>query len=891
MAILKGKIPIKKILQLILKHEQINFATINTFMPNNLFLSNNIFFESPYFKFIKVYLLFFALSIFSTQIFSQNTGFIEGVLADELKKPIEFANVYVLSLQKSTTSDKNGYYKLELPANVQLLVEISHASYAKKSESIKLKVGETIKIAPVFKIKEITEINVQDESVRNNPMLPIQIKEADLNPGINKGIETFIRGGLGVVNNNELGSAYSVRGGSFEENLVYVNDIEVYRPFLARSGQQEGLSFANVDMISNVQFSAGGFEARYGDKLSSVLDIKYKKPKEFGGSTSIGLLGGDVSIEGTSKNYRFTHISGFRYNSNKYILGSLDVKGDYRPAFTDFQTFLTYDITEKLQLSFLGNYSKNKYNFVPENRETNFGTIQQAIRFTVFYEGQEITSFETKFGALSLDYKPNDKTLLKFTGSVFNTYEKETFDILGEFFLNELGNDLGTEEFGEVVANIGVGGFLQHARNYLEATVVTFSHKGYFESKNKYLQWGIDYKKEIINDKISEWNLIDSAGYSVPVFPLNEITLQNVVKSKNELFNDKASAYLQNSWNWKVKNSNLALTAGVRGTYWSFSEELFASPRANIAYKPNWERVKNDSTVVKKDVVFKFSTGVYNQTPFYRELRDFNGNINNNLVSQRSIHFVIGADVNFKMWKRPFKFITEAYYKKLDRLVPYEVDNVRLRYYATNNSKGYATGLDFKINGEFIPGLESWFNMSILQTRENIEDDFFYNYYNSNGALLNNGDDIRNNIAVDSTLQKPGFIPRPTDQTVSFSLYFQDELPKFPMYKVNLSLIYGTGLPYGPPSLERYKDIYRLPDYRRVDIGFSRQLVNKPTAERKDNFLKNVKQAYISLEVFNLLGINNTISYLWIKDASGIQYAIPNYLTSRRINLKFSCRF
>ena len=822
---------------------------------------------------------------------AQTTGFIEGILKDDSNKPIEFANVYVLALQKSAVSDKNGYYKLELPAGVPLLVEISHASYAKRSENIKLKIGETIRIEPTLKIKEINEVNIEDESIRNNAMQPIQIKEADLNPSINKGIESFLRGGLGVVNNNELGSAYSVRGGSFEENLVYVNDVEVYRPFLARSGQQEGLSFANVDMISSVQFSAGGFEARYGDKLSSVLDIKYKKPKAFGGSTSVGLLGGDVCIEGTSKNYRFTHISGFRYNSNRYVLGSLDVKGDYRPAFTDFQTYLTYDLTDRLQLSFLGNYSKNKYNFVPVNRETDFGTIQQAIRFTVFYEGQEITSFETRFGALSADFKPNDKTLLKFTGSVYNTYEKETFDILGEYFLNELGNDLGTAEFGEVVANIGVGGFLQHARNYLEATVFTFSHKGFHEYGNKYLQWGADYKKEIVADKLSEWNLIDSAGYSIPVLPLNEITLQNVVKSKNELFNDKATAYIQNAWNWKMNGSDLSLTAGVRGTYWSFSQELFASPRANISFKPKWERIKNDSVTIKKDIVFKFSTGVYNQTPFYRELRDFNGNINQNLVSQKSLHFVLGTDVNFTMWKRPFKFITEAYYKKMTDLVPYEVDNVRLRYYATNNSNGYATGMDFKLNGEFIPGLESWFNMSLLSTKENIEDDFFYNYYNSDGALLNNSGNIRNDVAVDSIIQRPGFIPRPTDQTVSFSLYFQDELPKFPMYKVNLSLIYGTGLPFGPPSLERYKDIYRLPDYRRVDIGFSRQLVTKPTEERKNNFFKNIKQAYISLEVFNLLGINNTISYLWIKDSFGSQYAIPNYLTSRRINLKFSCRF
>ena len=835
----------------------------------------------------KIYL--FALLVIATATVSaQTTALLSGKVRDTNGTPIEFANVFVRSLGVGTTTDSKGNYSIELNPGEDLLIEASFTTYEAASMKITLKAGQ-IKIQNfTLQPRELQGVTIRDERNRGTTLQPVPIKNIKMLPSVQQGIESILTSQLGVKVNNELSSNYSVRGGSFAENLVYVNDIEVYRPLLARSGEQEGLSFPNPDMVGSIYFSAGGFDARYGDKMSSVLDIQYKRPRSFGGSFSASLLGGSLSLENASKNGRFTQITGVRYLTNQYLLGSLDTQGDYQPNFVDVQTYLTYDITDTWEIGFLGNYSNNQFKFVPGTRETQFGSINEALRFTVFFEGQEVTSFETFFGAVTTENRPNQNTRLKFTASAFRTFENETFDILGEYFLDELERDLGADEFGNVVRNRGVGAYLEHGRNRIDATVLSLQHRGFKTIDNKYLQWGLTWNGEEVNDRLSEWTYIDSAGFSVPIAPGNAIQLQDVIKASNKITSNRVMAYAQNRWDWQNDREDIfSATIGIRGNYWDYNNQLVISPRGTVSWKPRIIKQINDSTTRRTDVVYRFSTGYYYQPPFYRELRDIAGNLNPEIRAQRAIHFVLGADVNFQMWERPFKFITEAYYKALSDLVPYEIDNVRLRYYGNNDSKGYATGLDMKINGEFIPGIESWATLSFLNTREDLLNDQYTEYYNSDGDVISPGFSS-NTTAVDSAIFFPGYIPRPTDQLIYFGLFFQDEMPSIPSFKVHLSVLFGSGLPFGPPDFERYKDVERFRAYRRVDIGFSKDLMpNRPDK----GLFKNFNTAVLSLEVWNLLDINNTISYTWIRESGGRQYGVPNFLTSRRLNLKLAVSF
>jgi len=696
-----------------------------------------------------------------------------------------------------------------------------------------------------------------------------------------------------VSSNNELSSQYSVRGGNFDENLVYVDDVQIYRPFLVRSGQQEGLSFINSDMVSSILFSAGGFDAKYGDKLSSVLDIKYRVPREFAGTVSASLLGASLHLEGVTEGYRLSYQIGIRRKSTRYLLNSLNTEGDYRPSFTDFQAHLTYDLTPKTELSFIGNYARNNYLFVPQNRETQFGTVNEALKLTIYFDGNELDAYETFQGAFTTTVNPNDDLKLKFIAAGFRSLESETFDIQGQYFLDELEKDIGKAEFGEAKLNRGVGTYLTHARNYLDATVLSFAQKGFFTLERSFLQWGAKVQHEEIRDELSEWNMIDSAGFSIPkttdsigyvspnLQPTQSLEILDVLKTKIGINSNRVMGFVQNNWNWSSEDSvDYTFNAGVRFNYWDFNDQFLVSPRASFSWDPNW----------KKDVIFRAAVGVYHQPPFYRELRDLNGVINPDLKAQQSIHFVLGSDYLFKAWKRQFKLVTEIYYKDLKNLVPYEIDNVRIRYYANNNAKGYATGLDLKVNGEFVKGVDSWISMSVMQTREDIIDDFYYKYQNQSGETIIIGY-TADQVVTDSTRFEPGFIPRPTDQRVTFNMFFQDYLPKNPDFKMHLNMVYGTGIPFGPPSFERYKDTLRIPDYRRVDIGFSAQLIRPDSELKQKNPLRHLKSMWISLEVFNLLGINNTISYLWIKDVTNRQYAVPNFLTFRLINVKLVTKF
>ncbi len=793
---------------------------------------------------------------------------IEGKITDFKLNPLAAVNISIIDQSGGLISDKDGFYKVNIKANRSYVIAFSFIGY--ETEKIRvpmLKKGQkyTLNISLEESNTLLDDIIVKDQKSRKNNLSRIKTKHVEVIPGSGGGIESVLKTLPGVSSANELSSQYSVRGGNFDENLVYVNGIEVYRPFLIHSGQQEGLSFVNTDLVGSILFSAGGFSAKYGDKMSSVLDIKYKQPKKTASSLSLSLLGGSAHLEGISKNRRLSYLLGFRHKSNQYLLSSLDTEAEYVPRFSDLQTYLNYKINTNWDISLLTNISKNQYQMIPQDRNTDFGTFNEALRLTVFFEGQELDKYETYFGALSTRFNPNTKVQLELTGSAFQTFEQENFDILGEYWLYQLDNNLGSDNFGDVAFDRGVGKYINHARNSLDARVINFSHKGNYNDKDISLIWGLKFQNEDINDRISEWTLIDSAGFTLP-HPYDsigstsnsnqQVLMNEILKTNINISSTRKSGYLEYSQDL----NNFSLNAGTRSSYWSYNEELLVSPRVSLAYAPNWE----------KDVVFRLASGIYYQSPFYKELRYPDGRLNNNIESQKSTHYVIGSDYLFYKWGRPFKWITELYYKKLDNLIPYKVDNVRIQYLAENNSKGYATGVDFKINGEFVSGVESWASLSIMQTEEDIIGD---SYIDENGNTV-----------------EPGYIPRPTDQRVNFSLFFQDYIPGNLNYKMHLNMIYGSGLPFGPPKSEKYEDILRIPDYRRVDIGFSAILKSENKRSRV-NFMNVFNSAWLSVEVFNLLDINNTISYLWVSDIGGRQYAVPNYLTRRQVNLKLILRF
>ncbi len=821
---------------------------------------------------ISIFCLFFTL--FLGTVSAQEKAKIIGRVSDERNNSLEYATVGVFNLSNpiGTSTSRNGKYTLTIPAKIEIILIASFTGFESQKIKISLIPGETKEIN--FKLKEITtqlpEFVIQDKVVRTTNFTRLDPKNVTQIPSVSGGVESLIKTMPGVSSNNELSSQYNVRGGNYDENLVYVNDIEIYRPLLVRSGQQEGLSFVNSDMVSSILFSAGGFDARYGDKMSSVLDIKYKKPLNFAGSASMSLLGANLHLEGTGLNSRFTYLIGLRQKSNQYLLNSMQTKGEFRPSFTDIQTLLTYELSKKFELSFLGNYARNIYNVVPLNRETDFGTINQALRLKIYFDGQEVDKFETFFGALSLSYKPDNTIKIKNTISAFQSYEDETFDIQGQYWLSQLEADFGKSNFAQEAFNLGVGTYIDHARNYLNSNIFNFENRGSVEKPDHFFQWGAKYQHEQIIDKLNEWKLIDSSDFSLPYHPDSigsqnpphySPELQNVYKAINNLSSNRVSVFIQDTWTIDGDSNRMSLTAGIRFSYWDLNKELLVSPRATFSYRPRWE----------KDILLRFSTGLYYQSPFYRELRDQQGNLNKNIKSQQSIHFVGGMDWNLIIWNRPFKFISEVYYKYLNNLIPYEIDNVRIRYAAKNEAHGYAAGIDFRLNGEFVKGIESWASLSIMQTQENIDNDSY--------------------IDISGNKIEPGFIPRPTDQRVVFNLFFQDYLPRIPNIKMHLNLVFGSSLPFGPPHSERYKQILRMPAYRRVDIGSSYLLKSKTAKLSSKNIFRNLETIWLSLEVFNLLQISNTISYIWISDINNRQYAVPNYLTPRQLNLKLVVEF
>ena len=812
-----------------------------------------------------------------------------GKVVDEQNMPVELANVAVAELSKGVTTDAKGRYELTLPTDTTLTLSVTFVGYETIQRQVRLSKGEKRKLDLVLRSTSMSlpDAVISDRAIEASSLTRLNPRQATLLPSIGGGIENLVKTLPGVISNNELSSQYTVRGGNFDENLIYVNGIEIYRPFLVGSGQQEGLSFVNSRLVNNIEFSAGGFAAEYGDKMSSVLDVTYKKPRETAASLALSLLGAEAHVEGVVGKDRFSFLLGARYKNTSVALNMMDTKGDYHPSFTDVQTLLNYRLDDRWELSFLGYYANNLYSLAPVSSSADAGFINAVYRLDIYMEGQEVDDYTTGLGALTLDFKPHKDLDLKWIASAYSTYERETYDILGEYYLGQVETTLGSEQQGNVITNMGTGAFLRHARNAFYAQVYNLDHKGTKVNDQNVLKWGLRYQYQQVDDVVSEWNLVDSAGYSLPHVPdglgtmpvaLPDLTLSMSHRAHNLLGLHNVDGFVQQSLTFLVRDEEeVVVTAGLRANYWGYNHKLYGSPRVGVAYKPNFDG---------KDLVFRLSGGVYHQTPFYRELRQRDGSLYADAEPQRSYQFVLGSDYKFRSWGRPFILTSEAYYKYLQHIIPYDVDNVRIRYYADQRAKGYVTGLDFKINGEFVKGIDSWASLSFMRNREDIEGDYYLVDAEGNKLPFYNHSDA----AVADTIPL-GWHYRPSNQRVSFSMFFQDYIPNSPTWKVNMTLTFGTGMPANDDTSDFYDPRFRYPPYRRVDIGFVKQLINEGSSFRHGNPLNYVKNMYVSLEVFNLLNINNTISYTWVKDVNNNSYGINSYLTPRYLNLKLVTEF
>ncbi|MCS6917512.1 MAG: carboxypeptidase-like regulatory domain-containing protein [Chitinophagales bacterium] len=815
--------------------------------------------------------LVFALGLLLPDLLAAQLAYLYGTVRDETGNPLASVAIRSTGNKIAFTNDQ-GAYELAISAGREVVVQFSHVGYESFERRLTLQPGQRFPLYVVLTARVVImdSLVVQDDALRQEAgMARLSVKSMELLPSAGGGVEAMLRM-IGAQSNNELSSQYSVRGGNYDENLVYVNDFEIFRPLLIRSSQQEGLSFVNVQLVDQVHFSTGGFQARYGDKMSSVLDVLYRRPERFAAQVEASLLGGAASLEGVAAEKRLRYLAGARYKTSRYLLGTLDVRGEYQPNFSDVQANLQYDFSPNWTLEALAHVSANAFRFIPENRVTTFGTIQRTLRLTMFFDGQELDRYVYGMGGLSLRWRANERLSLKALVSGYRTREEETYDLIGQYFLGEVSNNFGQEDFGQTLYYLGVGTEHQWARNFLSATLIQGSFKGTYTANQHTLRWGLDVSKEQFDDRLSEWTRVDSAGYTLP-YSDQIIQLQEVIRAGYRLSGQRLSAYVQDSWQglgpW-------LLTGGLRLSYWSVNRQWLVSPRLQAAYTPLWRR----------DVVFRFAVGAYNQPPFYRELRDLNGQLHPEVRAQRSVHFVAGMDYRFLLWNRPFSLISELYYKHLFDLNPYELDNVRIRYFGSNEARGYAAGMDVRVNGEFVPGAESWVSLSLLRTREDLLNDFFYE--------LDTAAQGPSGTEWDTTVVYPGFIPRPTDQLVNFALFFQDYLPGNDRFKVHLNLLFGTGLPTGPPDHIRARDTIRLAPYRRVDIGFSFLLHDASRPHMREASLwRHIRSAWLSLEVFNLLGVSNEIGFTWVKDYSNLVYAVPNFLTGRRLNLRLQVAF
>lgn len=801
-------------------------------------------FHYTFYKLILVFLApFFALiSVAQVKI--------HGKITDAKGDAIEFATIRIGGTAIGTTSSLNGDYSLSSPVTDTIFVHFSCIGFRDETRKLINPISDvTLNIRLQLTTEMLQQVEVVELKKQTGAIATIDASELRKNPDASGGsVESLITTMAGVTSSNEMSAQYSVRGGSYDENSVYINGIEVYRPLLVSSGQQEGLSIINPDLVGSIGFSTGGFPAEYGDKMSSVLDITYRQPENYEGSLSASLMGGSIAIGQGSKT--FSQLHGLRYKQNSSLLSSMDTKGEYNPTFFDYQTNLNWQISPKFKLSVLGNIATNHYKFTPQNRTTTFGTSSDAKQFTVYFDGHEKDRFETYFGAIALDYRLSRSTNLRLLGSAYLTDELVAYDISGEYWLDQAGtSDIGGE--------LGVGRYHEHARNRLKASVTTLSLRGETAINTRHtLTYGATFQREDFMERSREWELRDSAGYSLPA---NGIDLRMVynLNSKQDLNSTRFAAFAQDAWKINTSAGFLTINAGLRLSFWDFNKELLISPRLTAGFIPT-----NASSWA-----LRFSTGLYYQSPFYKEYRmpitGLKGNqiiqLNSDIKSQRSFHLIAGSDYTFRALDRPFKLSGEVYYKALSNLVPYEIDNLKIVYTGQNESSGFATGLDLKLFGQFVPGSDSWISFSLMKTSENL-----------NGVK----------------------VPRPTDRSYSFSLFFTDYFPKFPKLKFALRGIFMQGLPSTAPRATRDEGYFRMPAYKRIDAGFSYALLSPlKDGDSRSGLSRSLKSVWLGVDIFNLLDISNVASYYWVTDVNNIQYAVPNYLTRRQLNFRLTIDF
>ena len=790
---------------------------------------------------MKIKVLILQIFMLCMAMYAQAQSFtLQGRVVDESGSPVEFASVSCLKQGKMTMTSLKGEYSLQLHSADSVEVRFSMVGYKTKIRVLRRPRGkQTLQVVLYSNDNELGEVTVTGTRIQSGQTQELKKEHLKNLPSVSgNAVEELIQSQAGVSTHSELSSQYNVRGGSFDENSVYINNVEVYRPFLVRSGQQEGISVINPDMVEKIEFSTGGYEARYGDKMSSALNITYKRPKPFEASVSASLLGASAYVGVSNKKVSWSN--GLRYKTTRNLLGSLDTKGEYKPTFIDYQTYFTYTPNERWDINFLGNISNNHYNFSPEDRETNFGTMENVKSFRVYFDGQEKDVFRTFFGSLGITRHFGKNTSLSLIASAFKTREQEKYDIQGQYWLTQT----------ETSENLGVGTYFQHARNYLNAHVESLKLLLKTKQKRHDIEGALTFKKEHISENSVEYEMRDSSNYSIP-HTGKDLYMIYSMRAKNVLDANRIEAYIQDTYRFGggEGQSHYTLNYGVRFAHWSYTKETILSPRVSLGIIPAFN----------ENVTMRFAAGLYYQAPFFKEIRDtttVNGityaKLNNKAKSQRSIHFIAGYDYRFKLNNRQFKFTAEAYYKLLGNLVPYSVNNVKVVYYGDNESSGHAAGLDFKIYGEFVPGTDSWLSLSLMSTKMKL-----------NGVS----------------------IPLPTDQRYALNLFFTDYFPGTDRWKMSLKLAFADGLPFSAPHRELESNSFRAPAYKRADIGLSYRLINNTDNHNKKNPLRNL---WLGVECLNLFGINNVNSYYWITDVTGQQYAVPNYLTGRQLNFRIS---
>ncbi len=803
------------------------------------------------------------------------SAFVSGRVVDENENPLPNVSVVILGRQTGIATNDTGYFRLKVPAGKAFAITFSHAGHSSEQKnfllheneeefvSIRLEKDQTV-------LKEVVVTDQRDRTeaglVRLNPKTVLNM------PAPVTGVESLIK--IIVGSNNELTSQYSVRGGSYDENLIYVNDFEIFRPYLVRNGQQEGLSFINPEMVRNINFYNGGFPAKYGDKMSSVLDIQYKQPKDFGGSVYIGILEQGLQVEGLSRNKKFSYLAGVRNRSNKSLLRSQETQGHYVPASSDFQAQLTYQFSSRSSIELFGNISQTRFSLQPSFSQLSTAVFSPYftanLGIDIYFDGYEKDEYTTNMLGLSWIQQINRKLKLKWMVSRFENNETENVDITGAYLFGERDFDKSKPTFGTIVNPLGAGEFQNFSRNELKLENWNFSHKGSYDRGRQVYLWGVGYDKTLIDDKLNEWERQDSAGYLLPYDP-DILRLSKVLKSTADLTIDKFSGYVQDNIRFGDSLNTYTVSAGVRFNYNNLNEEFLVSPRVGASWKPNW----------KRDFVFRVAAGAYHQPPFYRELRRYDGSVNTKVKAQKSWQGVAGFDYNFIGWNRPMRWTTEVYYKNMTDVVPYDIDNVRIRYYGENSAKAWAAGVEMRLHGELVKDAESWVSIGLMKTQEDIKGDTYREY------TLND-----QNEPVDSVTLEKGWVRRPTDRRITFGMYFQDYLATNKNLKVNLNLLYGSNLPYNIPNNVKYRNGLEIPAYIRVDLGFSALLLDSDRNKRRSHspFL-GFDNIWASLEVFNLIDRDNTISYLLIKDFSNTTFTMPQRLTPRLLNFKIVGRW